>query len=89
MREADTGDRDVDASPAERRRRVGRIVEVEAYLGPEDRASHARAGLTARTAPMFGPPGVAYVYLVYGMYDCLNVVTGPSGQAAAMAASIP
>lgn len=57
---------------------------MEAYLGPEDRASHARAGLTARTAPMFGPPGVAYVYLVYGMYDCLNVVTGPDGQAGAV-----
>ena len=63
---------------------MGRIVEVEAYLGPEDRASHARAGLTARTAPMFGPPGVAYVYLVYGMYDCLNVVSGPSGRAGAV-----
>ena len=86
MRDADAGvaDRDVEATPAEGRRRVGRIVEVEAYLGPEDRASHARAGLTARTAPMFGPPGVAYVYLVYGMYDCLNVVTGPSGQAGAV-----
>jgi DNA-3-methyladenine glycosylase len=82
--DAATGDRDVDASRAGRPRRVGRIVEVEAYLGPEDRASHARAGLTVRTAPMFGPPGVAYVYLVYGMYDCLNVVTGPNGQAGAV-----
>jgi DNA-3-methyladenine glycosylase len=64
--------------------RVGRIVEVEAYGGPDDRASHARAGLTARTKPMFGPPGRAYVYRVYGMYDCLNVVTGPDGEAAAV-----
>ncbi len=59
-------------------------MEAEAYLGPDDRASHARAGLTPRTAPMFGPPGIAYVYLVYGMYDCLNVVTGPAGEAGAV-----
>ena len=56
-------------------RRVGRIVEVEAYIGPDDRASHARFGETARNRVMFGPAGRAYVYLVYGMYDCLNVVT--------------
>jgi DNA-3-methyladenine glycosylase len=52
----------------------GPIVEVEAYGGPEDLASHARAGLTRRTTPMFGPVGHAYVYLVYGMHECLNVV---------------
>ncbi|MEO8571467.1 MAG: DNA-3-methyladenine glycosylase [Chloroflexota bacterium] len=65
-------------------RRVGRIVEVEAYLGPDDRASHARFGETARNRVMFGSPGRAYVYLVYGMYDCLNVVTEPAGMPAAL-----
>jgi DNA-3-methyladenine glycosylase len=60
-------------------RRVGRIVEVEAYLGPDDRASHARFGETPRSRPMYGEAGRAYVYLVYGMYHCLNVVTGPPG----------
>jgi len=65
-------------------RRVGRIVEVEAYIGPDDRASHARFGETARNRVMFGPPGHAYVYLVYGMYDCLNVVTEPAGSPAAV-----
>ena len=50
-------------------------MEVEAYLGVEDQASHARFGPTARNRPMFGPAGIAYVYLVYGMYHCLNVVT--------------
>ena len=65
-------------------RRVGRIVEVEAYSGPEDQASHARFGSSRRNRVMFGPAGVAYVYLVYGMYDCLNVVTGPEGHASAV-----
>ena len=65
-------------------RRVGRIVEVEAYVGEADRASHARFGHTRRTAPMFGLPGFAYVYLVYGMHVCLNIVTEPAGSPVAV-----
>lgn len=64
-------------------RRSGRIVEVEAYVGQDDRASHARMGPTARNRVMFGPPGVAYVFLVYG-HACANVVTGPAGYPAAV-----
>jgi DNA-3-methyladenine glycosylase len=60
-------------------RRVARIVETEAYHGPSDRASHARSGPTRRAGIMFGPPGVAYVYLVYGTSHCMNVVTGAEG----------
>jgi DNA-3-methyladenine glycosylase len=60
-------------------RRAARIVETEAYHGPADRASHARFGPTRRAAIMFGPPGFAYVYLIYGTSHCMNVVTGSVG----------
>jgi DNA-3-methyladenine glycosylase len=54
---------------------AGKIIEVEAYVGPQDQACHASKGRTARTDVLFGPPGISYVYLIYGMYHCLNVVT--------------
>jgi len=66
------------------RKRAGMIVETEGYMGPDDAASHARFGPTARTSVMFGPGGVSYVYLCYGIHQMFNIVTGEEGQGQAV-----
>lgn len=65
--------------PTDGRLLTARVVETEAYIGAQDLACHAAKGRTPRTEVMFGPAGHAYVYLIYGLYDMLNVVTGPDG----------
>jgi len=66
------------------RDRAGIIVETEAYMGPDDLASHARFGPTARTSVMFGPGGISYVYLCYGIHQMFNIVTGTEGEGQAV-----
>src|SRR5678816_1287592 len=66
------------------RGKAGMIVEAEAYVGPHDKASHARFGPTDRTRVMFGPGGVSYVYLCYGVHEMFNVVAGPDGYGSAV-----
>lgn len=74
----------LEVTSADGRRCAGRLVELEAYGGADDPASHAAGGPTPRSAIMFGPPGLAYVYFIYGMHHCLNITTGPPGTAGAV-----
>lgn len=84
QRDAATVARELIGTILVHRRRAGIIVEAEAYLGPEDLASHARFGPTKRTSVMFGPGGIAYVYLCYGIHEMFNVVTGSEGDGQAV-----
>jgi DNA-3-methyladenine glycosylase len=83
-REAAEVARDLVGTTLVRGRRRARIVETEAYVGEHDLACHAAKGRTNRTEVMYGPAGHAYVYFIYGMYDMLNIVTGPVGVAQAV-----
>jgi DNA-3-methyladenine glycosylase len=83
-RDAETVARDILGSTLVFHDKRLRIVETEAYVGPHDLASHASKGRTNRTEVMFGPAGRAYIYLIYGMYELLNVVTGSEGDAQAV-----